>query len=282
MKSATDTSSISFTAHYTGYVWYKYQLSQAAFVTPQGQLYYELLRPFECLARGIIGTDIKTTLLQRHHLIDRELSRLIAQQPNLQVLEIACGLSPRGHRFSQQYPGIRYIEADLPDMVARKKNLLAGMGSLSAQHQVLVCNILEAGPDSLEAVLEREFDHSRPLVVITEGLVNYFELATISRFWQRLAQALKTFPQGVYLTDNYPSVAGHRFSGLIRASNESLRLASRSRFSLHFASDAETRSHFLQQGFREAQVLDPDRDIQDRQVPRARGGAIVRVIAASA
>ena len=38
------------------------------------------------------------------------------------MLELACGLSPRGFRFTRKYGGrIRYVEADLPAMAARKK-----------------------------------------------------------------------------------------------------------------------------------------------------------------
>ena len=96
MDNKKDTSSISFTAHYTGYVWYKNNLSHKAFATKQGFAFYQLLRPIEVLAKYFIGSDIKTTLLQRHQLIDRELSQLIGQHPDLQILELACGLSPRG------------------------------------------------------------------------------------------------------------------------------------------------------------------------------------------
>ncbi|MDP2225980.1 MAG: class I SAM-dependent methyltransferase [Moraxellaceae bacterium] len=280
MKNKNDTSSISFTAHYTGYVWHHYGLSGREFVTAQGHAYYTLLRPFECAARQLLGTDIKTTLLQRHYLIDRELNTLIAAHPDLQVLELACGLSPRGHRFTRQHPGIRYIEADLPGMVARKQSLLAGLGSIDARHLVRECNILDQDTaDSLEAVIAREFSTDKPLVVITEGLVNYFDLPVISGLWQRLAAALKHFPSGVYLTDIYPEVNGHRFAGLIRSANRSLRVASRSRFTLHFGSDAQMSAHFSQLGFSRVTVFNPDRE--DTGAPVARGGAIVRVIAAT-
>jgi O-methyltransferase involved in polyketide biosynthesis len=282
MKSATDTSSISFTAHYTGYVWYKHHLSEPAFVTPQGQLYYGLLRPFEFLARRLIGTDIKTTLLQRHHIIDRELSALIAANPHLQVLEIACGLSPRGHRFAMEHPDITYVEADLPGMVARKQALLEKLFSLNARHRIVVCNILDQGGTSLENIIDREFDPTRPLVVITEGLVNYFTLPTISGFWQRLAGQLQHFPLGVYLTDLYPSVQNHHFAGLIRRANESLRMASRSHFCLHFEKDADIKTHFETDGFKAATVFNPDQAIADGKVPKAFGGSIVRVVRAIA
>lgn len=280
MTSRTDTSSISFTAHYTGYVWHHYGLSDAHFATGQGRLYFALLRPFERLARCLIGSDIKTTLLQRHFLIDRELDTLIAKHPGLQVLEIACGLSPRGHRFTRRHPALAYVEADLPGMVARKQPLLASLGSLDARHRLVTCNILERDtPDCLEQVIAREFDTQQPLVVITEGLVNYFELPTISAVWQRLASALRAFPAGTYLTDIYPEVHGHRFAGAILAANRSLKVASRSSFCMHFASDAAMRAHFETLGFDRATVFDPDRE--QTAAPAARGGAIVRVVRAS-
>lgn len=281
MTDTNDTSSISFTAHYTGYVWHHYGLSGEQFVTAQGKTYYTLLRPFECAARRLLGTDIKTTLLQRHYLIDRELEQLIARHPDLQIVELACGLSPRGHRFTQRHPGIRYIETDLPGMVARKHPLLAGLGSLNERHKVVTCNILDRNtPDSLEQVIARECDAQRPLAIITEGLVNYFDLDTISPVWQRLATLLHDFPVGVYLTDVYPEVEGHRFAGIIKASNRLLRTASRSRFMLHFSGDPQMQAHFLQQGFRQVTVFNPDHE--KTAAPAARGGAIVRVLRAGA
>ncbi|MDI1302268.1 MAG: class I SAM-dependent methyltransferase [bacterium] len=280
MKNNNDSSSISFTAHYTGFIWHHYGLSEAAFATTQGRLYFSLLLPFECLARRIVGSDIKTTLLQRHALIDRELETMIARHPDLQVLEIACGLSPRGHRFSRKHPGITYVEADLPGMVARKKPLLESLQSLNRRHRLVTCNILDTGSaDSLENVIAREFRHDKALVVISEGLVNYFELPLISSVWQRLATTLKTFVQGSYLTDVYPEVEGHRFSGIIRAANRSLRIASRSAFCLHFGSDDSMQQHFESMGFARVRVFNPD---HEPALVQARGGALVRVINANA
>lgn len=281
MKNNNDTSSISFTAHYTGYVWHHYGLSGEQFVTAQGKTYYTLLRPFECAARRLIGTDIKTTLLQRHYLIDRELEQLIAQHPDLQIVELACGLSPRGHRFTRKHPGITYIETDLPGMVARKQPLLSAINSLDDRHRVVTCNILDRDTmDSLEEVIARECESHKPLVIITEGLVNYFELGTISAVWQRLATVLKRHPVGIYLTDIYPEVEGHRLANLIKASNQLLRTASRSRFTLHFSSDASMQKHFLHLGFSQATVFNPDHE--KTAAPSAQGGAIVRVIRAQA
>ena len=190
-KHAPDTSSISFTALYTGQVWVRNGLSEPFFQTRSGALLYGAMSPMEALGKRVLGGNIRTFLLQRHHLIDARLEALIEQHPDLQVVEIACGLSPRGCRFRQRFPSITYVEADLPDMADRKRRLLAAKGFLSATHRVAPVNILaEDGPDSVAALLDG-LDPARPVAVITEGLINYFSLDTVTPFWGRLAAGLR-------------------------------------------------------------------------------------------
>lgn len=272
-----DTSSISFTAHYTGYVWYKNRLSNQTFATKQGFAYYQMLRPVEILAKRFIGSDIKTTLLQRHQLLDRELVTLIHQHPDLQVLELACGLSPRGWRINKKYPYVHYVEADLAGMAKQKHALLQHLDSLNTSHKVSVCNILTLdAPESLEALLLREFNPEKPIVVITEGLVNYFTLEDISRFWTRLAQALKGFSAGFYLSDVYPKVTQHRFYHWIEFANKTLKVSSRSSFSMHFAQRDEAQDCLRQCGFQQIHVFNPDDENSDGV--KTKGGALVWVL----
>lgn len=136
-----DTSSISFTALYTGHVWYANGLSAPAFHTRRGSVFYHALAPFEYIGGKIAGGNIRTFLLQRHHLIDHLVRDAIEQRGVRQVLEIACGLSPRGYRFRQQYPDLKYVEADLPDMAARKHRLLSAQQCLNEMHRVVPLNI---------------------------------------------------------------------------------------------------------------------------------------------
>jgi O-methyltransferase involved in polyketide biosynthesis len=75
-------------------------------------------------------------LIARHRIIDSTLDDLI-QGGVSQVIEAACGMSPRGWRFSERYgERLTYVEADLPAMARRKRDALARMGSLSERHRV--------------------------------------------------------------------------------------------------------------------------------------------------
>ena len=85
---------ISFTAHYTGYIWYSMGISHPVFATGKGKFLAKILHPLESWAEKHVGGSMRTTLRQRHRIIDNQLTQLIQQQPDLQILEIACGLSP--------------------------------------------------------------------------------------------------------------------------------------------------------------------------------------------
>src|SRR5690606_18281810 len=104
---------ISFTAHYTGYIWYQMGISHPALATAKGKTLAALVHPIESWAEKYVGGSMRTTLKQRHSILDSHLKELIEQHPNLQVLEIACGLSPRGWWFRQHYQNITYRELDL-------------------------------------------------------------------------------------------------------------------------------------------------------------------------
>lgn len=280
MPQRLDTSSISFTALYTGQVWVRNGLSSADFQTRAGALLYHAMTPFEAAGKQLLGGNIRTFLLQRHYLIDARLQSLIQRYPDLQILEIACGLSPRGYRFRQQHSGITYVEADLPDMARRKRRLLARLGALGDRHRVETVNILlEQGEDSVPALLAR-FAPDKPVAVVTEGLINYFSLTSISPFWQRLAASLAGFPDGRYLTDNYPLYANRRFQRTLKTLGGLLGVLSRSQVSFHFDSDEESRAHFRALGFQDLDIHDPADYYQRLPIPRTRRAPMVRVLEA--
>ena len=226
----------------------------------------------------IVGTNIRQSLLQRHFLIDHLIENAIRDEGVTQVLEIACGLSPRGWRFTSRFPQLKYVEADLPDMALDKAALLQKQGSLSDRHKVVTCNILVDGPDSLENVIAREFDTTKPLLVVTEGLVNYFDLETISGFWARLQTQLEKFPAGIYLTDNYPLLEDHPFRKLMKFMGNLLAVASRSNVRWHFNSDAKMEAHFRGIGFAAAKAHSPVDYYDSLAIPRTRSVPMVRIL----
>jgi O-methyltransferase involved in polyketide biosynthesis len=199
--SERSSGAISPTAHYTGETWVKNGLSHPHLATWQGRLFHATLALPNALSRSLGGPSLDGLLLARHRIIDALLDDLI-QGGVSQVIEAACGMSPRGWRFSERYgDALTYMEADLPPMARRKREALAQMGSLNEQHRVADLDILrDGGPDSLEALIE-QMDPAKGLVIITEGLLTYFDNDTVEALWSRLARMLRPFATGAYLAD---------------------------------------------------------------------------------
>lgn len=172
---------ISFTAHYTGYIWYQMGISHEALATSKGKSLAYLVHPLESWAEKYVGGSMRTTLKQRHTMLDHDLEKLIQENPDLQVLEIACGLSPRGWWFRQHYPSISYRELDLPDMAQTKQNALQQIEK-NAPEVLSVDLFTEAFAQAFEV-----FDSNRPLVVISEGLINYFDKDLLKQLIQSIA-----------------------------------------------------------------------------------------------
>jgi hypothetical protein len=242
---------ISFTAHYTGYIWYQMGISHPALATTKGKTLAALVHPIESWAEKYVGGSMRTTLKQRHTMLDTHLEQLIQQYPNLQVLEIACGLSPRGWWFRQHHPDICYRELDLPDMAATKQAALQ-------QIEPHVDDVLSVDLfTEAFANVFKVFDPKRPLVIISEGLINYFEKPLLQQLIQAIAIYGRDFKELHYLTDLYPEPTQNKLATIIWNSSRLLKLMSRSAFSFHFKTPAEVENFFHEAGFKQVKVLQP-------------------------
>ncbi|EEH67693.1 MULTISPECIES: class I SAM-dependent methyltransferase [Acinetobacter] len=242
---------ISFTAHYTGYIWYQMGISHPSLATAKGKTLAALVHPIESWAEKYVGGSMRTTLKQRHTMLDAHLEQLIRQHPDLQVLEIACGLSPRGWWFRQHYPDIVYRELDLPDMAATKQAALQQIEE-NVEDVLSVDLFTEAFADAFAV-----FDSKRPLVIISEGLINYFDKPLLHQLIQSIATYGKDFIELHYLTDLYPEPTQNKLATIIWNSSRLLKWMSRSAFSFHFQTPSEVEQFFYEAGFKQVTVLQP-------------------------
>ncbi|MGN6815600.1 MAG: class I SAM-dependent methyltransferase, partial [Solirubrobacterales bacterium] len=201
MAKNEGSGAISPTAHYTGETWVRNGLSHPQLATWQGRLFHRTMALPNAASRMLGGPSLEGALLARHRIIDACLEDLIGGGVS-QVIEAACGMSPRGWRFGERRGDeLTYIEADLPAMARRKREALAQIGSLSDRHRVVELNLLrDGGPDSLESLVET-LDPAKGLAIITEGLLTYLDDGTVEALWARLARVLRPFSKGTYLAD---------------------------------------------------------------------------------
>ena len=195
------------------------------------------------------------------------------------MIEIAAGMSGRGLRMAEKYGDrITYIETDLPEMAALKRSMLENAQLLSAHHTVIEMDALaDDGPGSLTAIMAT-LDSSQGLAIITEGLMNYLEPDTAISLWQRIAQQLQAFPQGLYLADAFLKTGNQGLSSrFLRAILQ--RFVSGGLY-VHYDSEEEAERVTVNAGFKQATMHHP-RDLEATQaLGNRRGGDRVRVLEA--
>jgi O-methyltransferase involved in polyketide biosynthesis len=252
MAGGEASGAVSPTAHYTGETWVRNGLSHPELATWQGRVLHGTLALPIAASKALGGPTLEGLLLARHRIIDSLLDDLI-QGGVSQVIEAACGMSPRGWRFSERYGDrLTYIEADLPAMARRKREALARMASLSDHHRVADLDVLrEGGPGSLES-LTGELDPGRGLAIITEGLLTYFDDDTVDAFWARLARVLAPFSKGVYLADLRFARPGRGVSE--RAFDVILGAFVRGRVHAYRGDEATAEAALRSAGFNQAQL----------------------------
>jgi O-methyltransferase involved in polyketide biosynthesis len=272
------SGAISPTAHYTGETWVRNGLSHPQLATWQGRMLHLGFALPLAASRTLGGPTLEGLLLARHRIIDSILDDLIRGGVS-QVVEIACGMSPRGWRFTEQFgEQLTYIEADLPGMAQRKRDALAQMDSLTDRHRVIELDVLqEVGAGSLEALAET-LDPAGGLVIITEGLLTYLDDDTVDALWARLATVLGGFDKGTYLTDL-------RFAKPDRGIPEQafdviLGAFVRGRVHPYRGDEAEAEAVMLSSGFKEVALHRGDRHPAAAEAHNDPGSGVICIVEA--
>lgn len=189
---------IAVSALYTAGVWQWARFGGADIATPKDAgTVFKVVNAFHRFYRWInpLTYSLRHQLLHRHAAIDR----LIADSGCTQVLEVASGFSARGLRFSAE-PKLRYVEIDLPDMVAAKRRQLARSAAGSAA--LARPNLEIRAGDVFEIDYAAESARA-PTAVVTEGLMMYLRRDQQMPLWKKIADALRV-RGGVYLFDYIP------------------------------------------------------------------------------
>jgi O-methyltransferase involved in polyketide biosynthesis len=206
------------------------------------------------------GPSLEKVLLARHVVIDHLLAEAIERGEIGQVVEVAAGLSPRGYLMSQRFRdrGLVYIEGDLPGMAARKRAIFTESGLESAKnHHIVELNaLIDDGADSIGGVCGPLLDPNVGTAVITEGLINYFDTATVEGMWARFARFLGGYPRGVYLSDLHTEGQARAVPGAMLF-KRMLAVVARGTVHLHFDDGSGARDALGRAGFADVHTHDP-------------------------
>ena len=246
-------SDLSITALYTSAVWRWGRLPGSELLAaPEAAWVFRFTNAALALARLFRRElpSLRHSLLHRHLVIDH----LLRDAKPVQVLELASGLSRRGVAFSAD-PALRYVEVDLPHVLARKRALL--WGSAEGRAALERPNLTLLAADVETAVLEPLVLSAVPLTVIAEGLLMYLPAEAQRRLWARLRRLFDLAP-GMLVFDLVPAAEQPPPGRVGRALAALMKRFTGGRT---FERDARTREDITAElraaGFSQVEVLDP-------------------------
>ncbi len=198
MSPAEGNQRIGIPAYFTSHAWVEAGFDYAdLFETKQGRRMFKALEPVLHLF-GFLGPAVR---LHNEYLFVRHFAheaRLRQIRPSC-IVEIGAGLSPRGIAFASADPDLRYIEVDLPNMVAAKRSAL---GSFQAPPNYFLGTTDLLGEDFIDSLPAMPRPGDR-VAVVTEGVTDYFNMPEKRRAFGNICSLLRTHGGGHYLLDIY-------------------------------------------------------------------------------
>jgi O-methyltransferase involved in polyketide biosynthesis len=167
----------------------------------------------------LIGADAAYEQILREHGLERDkltfyapmfearyksLTQLIRHSGASQVLELASGYSLRGLDLTRS-DAVRYVETDLPEVVAAKLSLLANVRQQhrippSPRHVVTAADALDF--DQVRAAAG-VFDPRQPLAVLCEGLIMYLSKTETEQLATNIHRLIGGFAGGAWITPDF-------------------------------------------------------------------------------
>ncbi len=256
MASPTEDEKIAPTAHYTAYVWHHVGMPHGRlFATALGRT---LFWSFRFAGEGVFprffsGVPTMAQYLElRHRWIE---SALEEERPDV-VVEIGAGLSRRGVTWAADRR-TRYVEVDLPAMVALKRRLLRERASLELRAR-LAGRLTQVSADVLADGFEAELTAllaraERPLVV-AEGVLGYFAPSNRARLVRAVAGALDG--RGAFVCELRTRAESAELAAATSALKAGIRLVTKGRGTREdFADEAAVRRFFADAGLSRAEPL---------------------------
>ncbi|KOS16719.1 Tetracenomycin polyketide synthesis O-methyltransferase TcmP [Escovopsis weberi] len=127
----------------------------------------------------------------RSLLYDQWTTEFLHRNPDATVLHLACGLDTRALRVSPLGPGVRWIDVDVPEVVALRRRLLSSEPASGGEYHLLAASVLDLA-------LLQGIPDDRPTLIVAEGLLLYLSREGVLDLMQRLAAR---FPSGQIVCD---------------------------------------------------------------------------------
>jgi O-methyltransferase involved in polyketide biosynthesis len=250
-SSSSPWSGISFTAHYTAQVWARHRLPEAwRFDTLFGRRLFLALEPLFAAGRALGFPSVEEVNLARHRTIDA----LVEERAPAQLVELACGLSPRGLAAARR--GLPSLDLDLPAMVERKAEILRTTGGAPDRYRLAALDIVRC--EHYARALGPLLLPRAPTLAVAEGILIYLPLAAQRQVFARVAALLRCCGGGIFLAEVHHQLELDRLGWPARAFHEVLARITRTRRARQVADGAQGQRLLREAGFDEVLLHRPE------------------------
>lgn len=129
--------------------------------------------------KWLIATPDARAMARRVKAFDSIAEAFIASHPDCTVINLGCGFDTRFWRIKNQ--GCRYVEIDLPEVIALKRQLIREQPAF----ELIGCSVLE--PEWLDQVMPAGNSN---FLLLAEGLFMFLPENELKALFQRLAGRL--------------------------------------------------------------------------------------------
>ncbi len=123
------------------------------------------------------------TWITRTYLFDQYIREQVEQGVDM-VINLAAGLDARPYRMALP-PSLRWVEVDLPELIAYKDEVLEGEKPVCALERI---GLDLSNLDSRRAIFDRLGRSANKALIVTEGLIVYFSVEEVGSLAQDLAR----------------------------------------------------------------------------------------------
>ena len=205
----------------------------------------------------VVPRNYLDRIFHRRVCLSRDLNKLVRFYKPQQIIELACGYSPRGLVMTQKNPKLVYIETDFSVVIDRKRKILKQIekveGVTPSDNYHLVS--IDALGGDLLAQLKRIIDRKKRTLVIAETLTSYLNPTEHEFLVGNIKNLLDGVKEGAYLSHESKSTLPGFFGKLLLFYRDRI---SKTRSYRHFSGPGEIKKYFLNRGSKSVRVVDSE------------------------
>lgn len=208
------------------------------------------------IARLVVPSAYLNNIFQKRVNLSKDLDRIVKAYDPEQIIELACGYSPRGLMMTEKNPNLIYIETDFPAVINRKRRILQQIESgegikLSKNYHLVGIDAIDADLyDSLKEIIDKK----KRTLVIAETLTSYLNPSEHDFLLDNIERLLDKVKEGAYLSHESKSMLPGFFGKLLLFYRDKVAKSHK-----HFASNQDIECHFLGRGSKGVKIVDSEK-----------------------